>query len=204
MKIKPVLHTAKPKYPDKYEVESDKSLLHYRPKSWLKTPLVGVALSAIMSAGLAGYSCGDDIGALGGDPVYVPPYHLSDTDALAVIADELARIRSVFLKSEKYGRRYQFVAGTHTDDFEFDAHLLDGDYTIGLEYVSKDDCTNEKFSGLMAYKSNCSPQSLAAELKAVYPDAAVFHDPNSDRPELDIRNQVIDFIEWLMSVGAEG
>ena len=200
MEIKPVIHKTKPKYPDKYEIKSDKTLLYGYPKRWLKTPLMSLAVAALM-AGLSGCSLierinGGGPGVLGGAPAY-PYYHLSDEDALKIIADELTKAG------------YVYEAGNDNEKFAFDAHIIDGENKIDLEYVSNTDCINEKFSGFAAYEKDkyCYSEKiveLVKELKENYPEAAVFHDPWSETPEEEIRKQVLDFIEWLISVGAEG
>ena len=99
MKIKPVAKALKPKYPDKYEIDLNKALLYYRPKLWLKKPLIGLTLSALISAGLTG--CGpkpdndlgglggvrppNDFGALGGAPIPNDMYSVSDKDKADIL-----------------------------------------------------------------------------------------------------------------------
>ena len=215
MEIKPVIHKAKMKYPDKYEIEADKTLLYNYPKRWLKTPIIGLTVAALLASGLTGCSLfdgyrngngnggndDDNYGILAGVPIY-PYYHLSDEDALKVIADELTKAG------------YEYVDGGDNENFAFDGHFIDGENKIDLEYVSNDDCINEKFSGFTAYEKNknyCYSEKIieiAKELKETYPDAAVFQDPynmeSQESAESEIRQQVLDFIEWLISVGAEG
>lgn len=73
MKIKPVLRSAKPKYPDKYEINLNQTLLYYRPQRWLNRPMVGVALTAMVSLGMA--SCtgtGSNDFVTGGTPMPIP------------------------------------------------------------------------------------------------------------------------------------
>ncbi|MCL2796599.1 MAG: hypothetical protein FWD58_00880 [Firmicutes bacterium] len=52
MELKPVPFSKKPKYPAQHEVELDKTLLEHRPRAWFAKPIVGLALSAVMAAGL--------------------------------------------------------------------------------------------------------------------------------------------------------
>jgi hypothetical protein len=189
MKIKPVINLAKPKYPDKYEIELDKTLLYYRPQRWLKEPLIGLTLTALMSVGLAG--CDDDYGVVAGG-LEAPPLikYISDNDALDIIADEL----------QKAG--YQFVMGGDKADFEFDAQIIDGDNKINLEYVSIEDLENNKYD-LAPY---FSLENTAKELNDTCKDAAIFYDPEWPEhldAEQALRAQVLDFIEWLRSIATE-
>jgi hypothetical protein len=196
MKIKPVINSTKPKYPDKYEIELNKTLLYYRPQRWLKEPLIGLALTALMTVGLSGCRIGDgfgdDYGALAGNVVVDPSiYYISDKDALNIIADELQKAR------------YQFVMGGDKADFEFDAQIIDGDNKINLEYVSIEDLENNKYD-LAPY---FSLENTAKELNDTYKDAAIFYDPEWPEhldAEQALRAQVLDFIEWLRSIDTEG
>jgi hypothetical protein len=91
MKIKPVVKAVKPKYPDKSEIDLNKALLYYRPKLWLKKPLIGLTLSALITAGLTGCGPkpGNDFGVLGGAPPPPDMYAISDEDTLDTFEDIL-------------------------------------------------------------------------------------------------------------------
>jgi len=191
MKIKPVINLAKPKYPDKYEIELDKALLYYRPQCWLKEPLIGLALAALMSVGLSGCKIVANFGALGGVDMPPPINYISDKDALDIIADEL----------QKAG--YSFVIGGDKNEFEFDAKIVDGDNKINLEYVSIEDRDDKKYPDITTYSS---PRNTAKELKETYQNAAIFYDPEWPEyldAEKELRTQVFDFIEWLRSIDTE-
>ena len=190
MKVRPVINPVKPKYPDKYEIELNKALLCYHPKRWLKEPLIGLTLVALTTAGALGLSgCGRTAGDM------LPPNinYISDADALSIIADEL----------ENAG--YGFASGGDNDafGFEFDGRIIDGGNKIDLEYVSKEDCADKKYPDIN-YKSYCDPKAVAGQLKDVCADAAIFCDPEEyANPEEALRAQVLDFLEWLISAGAE-
>ncbi|MCL2796598.1 MAG: hypothetical protein FWD58_00875 [Firmicutes bacterium] len=248
MGLKPVAFSKMPKYPAQHEVELDKTLLENRPKAWLAKPIVGLALSAIMAAGLVGCipaseragrtGNGDgatkteqstdndnnngntdgtgnnngsngntgnndnweDWGVTGGIPMlsYV---HLADRDALTIIADELSKSGFSFVQNLA-------EQSDKNSSFAFDGYFLNGENKIDLEYVSKEDAENQKYPGLAyqgeGYFEFYDARSVSMELKKAYPDAAVFFDPVTDwQPTSEelLRAQVLDFIEWLMSVG---
>ncbi|MCL2796597.1 MAG: hypothetical protein FWD58_00870 [Firmicutes bacterium] len=194
MELKPVAHTQKPKYPHKYEIDVNKVLLENRPKAWFAKPIVGLALSAVMAAGLAGWDCSGDSGITGGIDEWVPVY-VSDADALTIIADELSK------------SGFGFVSGAgesdaEDNDFDFDGYFLNGENKIDVEYVSQEDCEAQKYP-VLTYQNYCYPQNTATQLKELYPDAAVFYDPVTEwqeGSEEHIRNQVLDFIEWLLGM----
>ena len=189
MKIKPVMRISKPDYPDKYQIELNRALKYYRPKSWVKQPLVGIALAVLMGAGLTGGVLGGCFPMVG-DLAY-GYHHLTEKEALTVIADEL----------QKAG--FVLTLGSNNPSFPFDGHIVNGENKIDLEYVSNNDVWSDKFSGFKSEPWGYSPQDLAEALQEAHPAAAVFHDPISETPEQKIRKQVQDFIEWLLSV-AEG
>ena len=255
MELKPVAHAKKPGYPDKYEIELDKTLLLHRPKSWLAKPIIGLTLSAIMAAGLTGCSAdnlrgfiygenggdkeqtgqngqtedagdgsndenNDDNGwdegiVMGGIKAWMP-YYLTDHDALTVIADELSK-SGFRLVSEHIEPSIPFFPNSEEgfvqdvppnvpspDAFEFDGHFMHGDNKINLEYVSMEDCESKKFSEAIAPNSYYDPSETAENLKTALPNAAIFHDPVTDwepYTEEQLREQVIDFIEWLRAMG---
>jgi len=70
MKIKPVLGTPTPNYPDKYDEEMRRILAAAKPRRWAGTPLVG-ALSVVIALGLSGCVPGD----MGGNAANGPPTH---------------------------------------------------------------------------------------------------------------------------------
>ena len=189
MLLKPVKNPAKPKYPDKYEIELNKALLYYRPKRWLSMPIMGLSLSALI--GLSGCDLIENIlgiGVMEGDPQPPDYVYVSDSDALRIIAEEL----------ENAG--YSLEAGRNNGEFEFDAQITNGDDTRDLEYVSIEDRNNNKYPGINE-KNHYYTLSIANELKDAYNDAAIFHDPMTwDNPEDEIRSQVLDFIQWLQSI----
>ena len=87
MKIRPVKNKLKPKYPDKYEIELNKALLYFKPKSWLGKPIIGLSLTALLAAGV-------NIGCIPPDPGHLPPpdyINVSDIDALRIITEELTK-----------------------------------------------------------------------------------------------------------------
>ena len=57
MKVIPVKIKVRPKYPDQYAIDVNKTLLRYTPKRWVKTSLAGVTLTAVITFGMAG--CAD-------------------------------------------------------------------------------------------------------------------------------------------------
>ena len=189
MIIKPVKKQIKPKYPDKYEIELDKALLYYRPKRWLSKPIIGLSLSALI--GLSGCDLIYAIfgnGAEAGEAPLPALIHVSDNDALRIIAEEM----------ENAG--YSLDAGRHNGNFEFDAQISDGTDTRDLEYVSIEDRNSKKYPGL-SEENSYHPSFIANELKLAHNDAAIFHDPMTwDDPEEKIRSQVLDFIQWLQSI----
>ena len=197
MKIKPVINSVKPKYPDKYEIELNKALLYYRPKSWLKNPIIGLAVTALATVGLSGLAGCNNFGVIAGDMASPAINHISDSDALDIIAEEL----------RKAG--YDLTAGVDAGNggFKFDAQITDGvnENNIDLEYVSMEDYEDKKYPGL-TYSDYGHPKKIAEQLKGAYNAAAVFYDPEREYPGSDeeIRAQALDFIEWLKSVGAEG
>ena len=196
MQIKPVKNLVKPNYPDKYEIELNRALLYYRPKSWLKKPIVSLTLAALMSAGLlAGCSESEDDGY--GISPGVPPFnpiYISDEDALKIITEELKKAGFGLAANDEENSEIG-----PQPEFLFDAHFLNDDNKIDVEYVSMDDRWNEKYPDLN-YSGYPEPENLAEQLKDIYADAAVFHDPISETPAELIRAQVIDFLEWLMSI----
>jgi len=218
MELRSVAYAQKPKYPDKYEIELDKTLLEHRPRAWFAKPIVGLALSAIMAAGLTGcvqgltLNCDGEPDDWGTSPGVPPPpvFFLSDHDALTVIADELSK--------SGFGFEQNIEEPSDGDvDFAFDGYFLNGESKIDVEYVSANDYETQKYPGLTYLpRSNSynrygaygdyNTEGAAAQLKDLYPDAAFFYDPMTDWNELssqELRAQVIDFIEWLISVGNE-
>ena len=191
MKIKPVLNSVKPKYPDKYEIELNKALLYYRPHRWLQKPLVGLSLTALLAAGLTS-GCIHWNNAI---PVGEPPppdfFFVSDNDALKIIAEEL----------EKAGYSIN-IPGRNNGGFEFDAQIKKNTDIRDLEYVSVKDCRYDKYPVIIDSNNNL-PKDAAKKLKTIYKDAAIFYDPRAEQEQESkeiIRFQILDFIEWLQSI----
>ncbi|MCL2061333.1 MAG: hypothetical protein FWH03_01735 [Firmicutes bacterium] len=201
MKVKPVLRAVKPAYPDKYQIEYNKTLLQYRPKSWLKKPLAGLALTALLSAGLSGCYIGG-WGETSGEPSPPNIYHVSDADALRILSEEFEKAGFIFVEGN----------ASESADFEFDAHIIKDESTVDVEYVSIDDVWDGKYFGVTT--GYFSPKLDAEALRQQHPDAAVFNDPMPyineteeiarQNAEEEIRRQVLDFIAWLAAVSAEG
>ena len=198
MRIKPVLIYAKPEYPDKYEIELNRALLYHHPKRWVKEPLVGLTLATLIAASLTGCSA---FGRTAGTPSPSGLYNISDDDALSIIANELETVG------------YRFVKGGDKDDFEFDAQVIADDHRINIEYVSCEDFAEKKYPDLAVYSSDsCYTKEVADELKGIYEDAAIFYtgaysengQQDLQYAEAELRAQVLDFIEWLQSIGMEG
>jgi len=195
MKIKPVIHSAKPKYPDKYEIELNKTLLYYQPKRWLKEPLIGLTLSALLATGLTGcrdFRIGNGFGATAGAPPPPEIYHISEMDALSIIADEL--------KDTGYTLVKDFDEDSGEGSFRFDALIVNSDNKIFLEYVTEQDLMNKKYPGLESLSNGYGVRYVAEELKGIHKDAAIFYDPASEYPYEELHEQVLDFIEWLKAV----
>jgi len=82
MKIKPVIATTIPKYPDKYDKDIKKILISSKPKRWIGTPLVGL-LSAAVTFSLSGCA-GKDLPPQGAEnpetviltPAVTPTLHI--------------------------------------------------------------------------------------------------------------------------------
>ena len=60
MKVKPVIYSMKPKYPDKYSIDINE-LMYYKPHRWMNKPLVISALSATILLS----SCANELGITG-------------------------------------------------------------------------------------------------------------------------------------------
>ena len=185
MKIKPVKNRIIPKYPDKYEIELNKALLYYRPKSWLGKPIIGLSLTALLTAGV-NMGCWYFLPPLGGDPLPPDYINVSDIDALRIITEELTNA----------GYTIE-IPGTKNEKFQFDGKINSSGITKDIEYVSKDDCQNQKYPELY-YSGYHDPEYVAYQLKEKYPDAAILKNPYPwENPEEAIRTQVRDFLEWL-------
>jgi len=205
MKIKPVISSAKPKYPDKCEIEVNKALLYYQPKRWLKEPLIGLTLAALLATGLAG--CRDlrteiDIGTTGGPAPILDSvaYCLSDEEALGLIESLLENDSSI----EYFGYPLVTDISKNEDNFKFDAHIKYLRRKINLEYVSEEDVVNKKYPNLKIYSSESyNAQDVAEELKDIYNDAAIFYAEEHIFPVDMLYLQLRDFFEWLRSVGME-
>ena len=187
MKIKPVKNRTIPKYPDKYEIELNKALLYYRPKSWLGKPIIGLSLTALLAAGV-------NMGCWyffipGGVPPLEDYVNFSDTDALRIIKEEM----------EKKGFTLN-MPGIDNGSFQFDAQAIKDTDIRDLEYISMDDCGNKKYPGL-EYNYYHVPSEVSKQLKIDYSDAVLFTNPKPyENPEDAIRKQVQDFLEWLAAL----
>ena len=191
MNIKPVTHAAKPKYPDKYEIELNRTLLYYRPKRWTGKPVVSLSLAALVTAGTSGCFIPEIFGPgpLMGDPMPPEVINYSDTDALKIIKEELENAGFSFT-----------MPGGNAGGFEFDAHITKDAEIRDLEYVSKNDCENKKYPGLQ-YSSYCYPDYILRQLRETHSDAALFQNPLPyENPEDALRAQVREFLEWLQTI----
>ncbi|MCL2757621.1 MAG: hypothetical protein FWD43_06045 [Coriobacteriia bacterium] len=77
LKITPVAKQVIPRYPDQYSTQLDSLLLENKPLRWMKAPVTGAVLTAVVALGLAG--CSPSVGATTmGDPQPLPTT-LTDT-----------------------------------------------------------------------------------------------------------------------------
>jgi len=185
MKLKPIIRYSIPDYPDKEQIGLNKALLYYRPKSWIKKPLIGLMLTALLATGTVGLSGCGRWGVLVGD---VPgPTHLSDTDALAIIRAEL----------EKAG--FSWADGIDNGSFIFDARITKDEDERDLEYVSLDDYWTKYPELEVRYDYGATVENI----KEAYPGAAIFTDPfeyTQEQAENALREQIAGFLEWLSTL----
>ena len=191
MQVKPLKKLNKPHYPDKYQVSINRKLLQNQPQHWRKQPLIALSFAALLSGILT--ACKKDnkyYGQLAGDVAYTLEIsQITDEEAIRIIREEL----------EKAG--YSFSIAENQESFEFDGIIQADDKLINMEFVSYADYQNGKYLGVEADQYHYFPtQSLALQLKAKYKEMAIFYAPESFESEENIRQQVSDFINWLVSI----
>jgi len=122
MKVKPVIYSMKPKYPDKYSIDTKHEILNNTPHRWMNKPLTLSALSATIlfsscsnTLGTAGpskgpsnnsfinipvFSHGEGIGIIGCVSV-VAPMFLTEEEAYTIISEELKNAGIDAFKNDK-------------------------------------------------------------------------------------------------------
>ena len=212
MELKPVVRIGEPNYPDRYAVELDKTLLENRPKAWLAKPIIGLALSAIMAAGLTGFTvdCNNPFGSTGGEKntqTEEPDNNgngsntggdgqteedMNNRDDWGIIGGGMPAPISyladkdalIIIADELSKAGMEYVPHSTISSVKFDGsvRLDESGKSLPLEYVSMDDCDTQKYP-LAIYPDYAEPQEIAKNLTELYQGhPAIFYDPLSLEP----------------------
>lgn len=171
MEIQPIKQKMyrKPRYPNRQEIDLDRLLLECKPKRWQKTPIVAVALSAVMILSLTG--CDTEIGngfrtlGIGGS---VPTkMMLSEEDAFMVISSEF---RNIGYEVEKGGGTVpdvQLFKKTNKRK-KLKKMPMELDFTvkgkkIKMEFISEIDVRTIYFNNEIYNQNSWSAEVLAAK-----------------------------------------
>lgn len=238
MKVKPVGKSHSPAYPTERQAALDTGLLGPLPKRWRHSRAVlgGMAALALLSAAGCSQSQPDSSpdgtyltapifehgggsGALGCD-VAVPPVFLSETEALAIIREEAAKVGLLFKdkppkavvsmplhEGETYGGTKTYVQ--YGDDIGLDAY--NAEKGIGLAFVSQGESkatyTTEDGGSFTSSLVQCNMKQRAEDALQGWSQMegngiiAAFYDPECSSRELyrryeeEYRDSVVDWNE---------
>lgn len=209
MKIKPVIHYARPRYPEKEAVLLHPELLKKLPKRWQTK----AAVFALVPAAMAVLLTGCDRGQTAGE-VPAPTVTFSEEEALQIIIDEGTKnglhfeqpgpvIPDVEVPSGyNWSDSGKIIFDTEKMDYETDGY--DEEASVGFEYVSADELyqhIGEHPDASGAYAKAFGEkleQSLLADADGK--SIGVFYNTNitsKEAAEEDLRSQVREFVQWL-------
>jgi len=209
MKVKPVLKISKPGYPDKYEIDLNKELLRYRPKRWLRSPIVNTAFILLLMAGSSGCRI-FGMQTLGGDPPSQPLPMIYESDVYELFKEELEKAGYDFIIGrDEVGKGY---TESYKNYFGFEEQNFDAQVVLSNHIKCN---IIIKHSEYMLYWENVRDNKYDPTYSSYEWDdknVAYFAVPMEQNPEntenIDtegeslerLRTDILEFIGWLNSL----